>query len=418
MPERYFLLPTTIDRIRGCWLAKPIEQYIGWLTERRFTASSIARRVPLIMRFGEFARRRGAVRVDDLPEHLDAFVRRELRRRLLPCRSPRARHVFGSDLRRPIEQMLRVGFPRPPVPASQPFVNWAPDFFTSLRQERGLQDATIRLYRHNLARFEEYLARRGIRRPSALAPVILDGFIVESRRRNSPQSLRGVCSALRAFLRYLFREEFIRSDLSCAVQGPRTYRLAEIPRSIAWDEVMRTLKSVDRRSALGKRDYAILLLLSVYGLRAREVAALTLDDLEWRAGTLHVRGRKAGHATSYPLAPQVGDALLDYLKHGRPTTSHHHRRVFLVARAPREPITGCIVARQARRYLLAAGAEAPRLGSHTLRHSVAQRLVEADFSLKVIGDYLGHRSPASTQVYTKVSVEPLRELALSGEEIL
>ena len=155
----------------------------------------------------------------------------------------------------------------------------------------------------------------------------------------------------------------------------------------------------------------------MYGLRAREVAALTLDDIQWRAEALHIRGRKAGHATDYPLARQVGDAIVDYLKHGRPATID--RRIFLVIRAPRGPITGRIVACQARRYLRAAGIQAPRLGSHTLRHSVAQRLVDADFSLKVVGDYLGHRLPSSSRIYGKVAIESLRELALGdGEAIL
>jgi len=152
-------------------------------------------------------------------------------------------------------------------------------------------------------------------------------------------------------------------------------------------------------------------------LRAREVAALTLDDIDWRVGTLHVRGRKAEHATSYPLAAQARDALVDYLKRGRPVTTD--RRVFIVDRAPRGPLSDRLVSQRCRRYLLAAGVQVPRLGSHTLRHSVAQRLVESDFSLKVVGDYLGHRSPSSTRVYTKVDIEALREIALGdGEEIL
>lgn len=155
----------------------------------------------------------------------------------------------------------------------------------------------------------------------------------------------------------------------------------------------------------------------MYGLRAREVAALTIDDIAWDAGTLHVRGRKAGHATAYPLASQVRDALIDYLKHRRLATSA--RRIFVLERAPRTPITGDCVARQTRRYLLMAGVTAPRLGSHTIRHSVAQRLVETDFSLKVVGDYLGHRSLSSTRIYSKLSIDALRDLALGdGEAIL
>jgi site-specific recombinase XerD len=161
----------------------------------------------------------------------------------------------------------------------------------------------------------------------------------------------------------------------------------------------------------------MLVLLAVYGLRAREVAGLTLNDIDWRGATLHVRGRKAGHSTAYPLSARVGEAVLNYIQHGRPATAD--RRVFMIARAPRRPVTGKVVADRANHYLNTAGVVAPRLGSHTLRHSVAQRLVDADFSLKVIGDYLGHRCPSSTRIYSKVAVESLRELALGdGEQIL
>jgi integrase/recombinase XerD len=417
MLERYFLQPKTVDRIRSSWLAEPIEQYVRWLTERNYTASSVTRRVEVLMRLGEFARQRGVGHVRDLAGHVEAFLRHRIRRRRGPFTSAHAKRAFIADLKRGIEQMLRVVVPPSAKTRSEPLAQWAPSFFAYLREERGLRDPTVQLYRHHLARFEEYASHHRVRRLDTLTPTVLDGFLTEARRRNCPRSLNCVCSALRTFLRYAFREGHMPVDLSGAVEGPRTYRLAEIPRAVAWDDVMRTLKSVDRRSPLGKRDYAILLLLTVYGMRAREVAALTLDDIEWRTATLFVRGRKAGHATSYPLAPQVRDALIDYLQHGRPTTTD--RRIFMLGRAPRVPITARIVAVQARQYLRAAGAQAPRLGSHTLRHSVAQRLVQADFSLKVIGDYLGHRSPSSTQIYSKVSIESLREIALGdGEEIL
>lgn len=417
MLEHYFMLPKTVDRIRSSWLAEPIEQYVVWLTERRYTTASIVRRVPVILRFADFAWSRGARRVRELAKHVDAFVRRRLRCRLRSCSSSKAKLAYISELRRPIEQLLRIALPRPAMPAAEPFARWAPRLFAYLREERGLRDETLRLYRHHIVRFEDYLTRRGIRHPKALTPALLDGFVVEMRKHHCPRALHGVCSALRALLRHLFRVGTTNNDLSVVVEGPRIYQLADLPRSIAWDDVMKTLGGIDRRSKLGKRDYAILLLLAVYGLRAREVAALTLDDIQWRAEVLHIRGRKAGHATDYPLARQVGDAIVDYLRHGRPTTTDRH--VFLVIRAPRGPVTGRIVARQAQRYLRVAGIRAPRLGSHTLRHSVAQRLVDANFSLKVVGDYLGHRSPSSTQIYGKVSIESLRELALGdGEEIL
>ena len=132
---------------------------------------------------------------------------------------------------------------------------------------------------------------------------------------------------------------------------------------------------------------------------------------------MRVPERKAGHSTAFPLSPSVGEALVDYLQDGRPRSDE--RRVFLRAVAPFRPISHAVVAQRARHYLRQAQIDVPRPGSHTLRHTCVQRLVDADFSLKTIGDFVGHRSPQSTKIYAKVAVEQLREVALGdGEEIL
>ena len=199
--------------------------------------------------------------------------------------------------------------------------------------------------------------------------------------------------------------------------GLRSTGCQPFPRSISWDDVNRVLASVDRRTAAGRRDYAILLLLVTYGLRGREIAALTLDDIDWKRERLAVPERKAGHSTAFPLSAVVGEALVDYLRHGRPQTADRH--VFVRAAAPRQPIGAAAVSALARSYLLKAGVDVPRPGSHTLRHSAVQRLVDADFPLKTIGDFIGHRSARSTEVYAKVAVEALRQVALGdGEEVL
>ena len=167
----------------------------------------------------------------------------------------------------------------------------------------------------------------------------------------------------------------------------------------------------------GRRDYAILLLLVTYGLRGREVAALTLDDIDWKRERLAVPERKAGHSTAFPLSAGGRRGLLDYLRHGRPrrptatcssAPSLHAGRSGLRP-CRRWPATIC--SRPVSRF--------PGPGSHTLRHSAVQRLVDADFDLKTIGDFVGHRSARSTEVYAKVAVEALREVALGdGEEVL
>jgi site-specific recombinase XerD len=143
---------------------------------------------------------------------------------------------------------------------------------------------------------------------------------------------------------------------------------------------------------------------------------LTLDDVDWHTEVLHVRARKAGHAATYPLAVEVGEGLLDYLQHGRPP--HATRHLFLRMVAPHGAVTHPLVARRATHALRQAGVNVARPGSHTLRHSCAQRLVDAEFSLKVIGDYLGHRRASSTRIYSKVDLEALRDVALGEGEAL
>jgi site-specific recombinase XerD len=299
-----------------------------------------------------------------------------------------------------------------------PFARAVPGFFGYLADERGLRPETVVSYRHHLACFEAFLDRIGVTGLRELSPAILSAFVAErSGAGLARTTVRGGCGVLRVFLRYAHRQGLLAADLSKAVEWPVAYQLSGIPRSITWAEVARVLGAVERRSPCGKRDYAILLLLVTYGLRAREVAALTLDDIDWRRDRLAIPGRKAGHSTAFPLSAVVGEALVDYLRHGRPPSSDRH--VFFRAVAPVRPISRVAVSACARRYLLQAGVQVPRPGSHTLRHTCVQRLVDDGFGFKAIGDFVGHRSPASTAIYAKVAIEPLRQVALGdGEQVL
>lgn len=165
---------------------------------------------------------------------------------------------------------------------------------------------------------------------------------------------------------------------------------------------------------IGKRDYAIVLLLATYGLRANEVASLKLDQLDWRRAQFHIIDRKAGNSTVYPLAGTVGDAIVTYLREVRPECKDRH--VFLTVRAPFRPLAYWDVSQRAAWHLRKAGVSIPRAGTHTLRHSCVQRLVEANVPFKVIGDYVGHRTDVATQIYAKVAVHKLRQLVLGQAE--
>lgn len=422
MLEHYFIKPGTIDQIRGSWISEPIERYVVWLNEQKYSFRTVTRRVPIVVRFGKFARFHGATTFDELPEYIDSFANTWLQKHGKRCSTQRARKKVADEARNPVNQMLRLILPGYLGSANRnikpfPFANLAPGFFAYLSEERGLQPSSIEHYQFELRFFEAYLKKINLNQFSGLSPAVLSAFVTETSQGLSHSTVRGLCSSLHVFLRYLHRERLTNRALSSAIEYPAQYRLSDLPRSISWDEVRRMLEAVDRRTPAGKRDYAILLLLVTYGLRSREVAALTLDNIDWKRERLLVPERKAGHFTAYPLSSVVGNAIVEYLQKARPQTED--RYLFFRVLAPQRPLTANAISGRATHYLHKAGIPVARPGSHTLRHTCVQHLVDAQFSLKTIGDYVGHRSPSSTEIYTKVDIEALREVALGyGEEIL
>ena len=419
MLEHYFLKPDTIDRIRSSWIGKPIERYVVWLAENGYADRNVYRRVPILRQFGEFAQSHGAASWDDLPSYVEPFVEHWV---LAHAKNTeRASRWVANEARTPVEQLLSLILPDfqgkgRSRTTQDPFKDQAPGFFAFLREERGLRESSLHHYGHYLRCLEAYLKRICLSHLTELSPAVLSAFIIEYSRRLSGSSMTGLCSALRVFLRYLHQEQLVHRDLSGTIEAPRKYQLTDTPRSISWEEVQRMFDVVDRRTVLGRRDYAILLLLVTYGLRGHEVAALTLDHIDWKRERLLVPARKAGHTTAYPLSSVVGEAIVDYLEHGRPQMEERH--LFFRVPAPRVPLTSNAIANRATHYLRKAGIQVRRPGSHTLRHTCVQRLVDADFSFKVIGDYVGHASPSSTKIYTKIDVEALREVAMGhGEEL-
>lgn len=419
MLEHYFVKPDTVDAIRASWIGEPIEQYVTWLAGQGYSHRIILRRVPLLNQFGEFAREHGATQWSELPTHAEAYVQHWVKAHAK--NAWQAKRWVANEARTPIEQLLSLILPdfhgtgRRRI-SRDPFLDQAPGFFAYLREERGLREQSLRLYGHHLRNLEAYLTRIDLLHLSELSPAVLSAFVVDNGRRLSAHSMTGLCSSLRVFLRYLYRERLTNRDLGATVEPPRRYQLANVPRSISWDEVRRMLDVVDRRCAVGKRDYAILLLLVTYGLRGHEVAGLTLEHIDWKRERLLVPHRKAGHTTAYPLSSVIGEAILDYLQGARPHTEE--RRLFFRVIAPIRPVTPVTVSNRVTHYLRKAGIRVRRPGSHTLRHTCVQRLVDAEFNFKVIGDYVGHASPSSTSIYSKVDVETLRTVALDHGEVL
>jgi integrase/recombinase XerD len=220
-------------------------------------------------------------------------------------------------------------------------------------------------------------------------------------------SVHHLVFALRSFLRFCYLEGRIDADLSAAALTITGRRRSSLPKGISRPDADALLRSCDRRRAIGRRDYAVLLSLLRLGLRAGEVATLTLDDVDWRAGEIVVHG-KGGRLDRLPLPGDVGQAMVAYLQRGRPSSGH--RELFLRALAPTGPLAGGGVSWIVRRACRRAGT--PEVGAHRLRHTAACEMIAAGIPLPEIGAVLRHRSRASTALYARVDLDALRSVAL------
>lgn len=265
------------------WLTPAIDAYLGWLRERGTSNAVLRRRVPLLLQFGAFAQAAGATQVDHLPALVGPFVEERTRARIDPCPRPDRSVTYAQEIRNPIEQMLQVVLPnlRKDQKHYEPaFFGQAAGVFESLREERGLHEPTVNLYRWHLQVFEQFLIEEGVNDLHHVLPDHVDRFIVRSRPRICVKGMFGICTALRLLFRWLYRERRIQFDLSECINAPQAYRLSTIPRSVTWTDVEMMLEVINRDSATGLRDYAMLTLIVLYGLRAREIATWTLDDID------------------------------------------------------------------------------------------------------------------------------------------
>jgi integrase/recombinase XerD len=279
-----------------------------------------------------------------------------------------------------------------------------------LREERQLAKATIANYMPFIREFLNDCCGVGPVRLSRLRAGDVVQFVQRQAPRLHLKRAKLLTTALRSFLQYARYRGDIRLDLVAAVPVVANWSMSSIPRAILPDQVRRLLAHINRHTVVGRRDYAILLLLARLGLRSGAVAALELEDIDWRDGSLSVHG-KGGRRIQLPLPADVGAAIAAYLRHGRPRSAS--RRVFLRARAPIRGFVGpCAVGAIVRQAILRAGIDAPTTGAHQFRHGLATEMLRHGASLSEIGELLGHRSPETTKIYTKVDLDALRTLAL------
>jgi integrase len=256
----------------------------------------------------------------------------------------------------------------------------------------------VRNYANVAREFFAYRERtRGALALDGLDAVAVNAFVLHEAKRSSVGSAKCTVTRLRSLLRFLHVEGEIRHDLTGAVPRVASWRLASLVKALDADSVARLQTSCDQRTSVGRRDLAVLTLLSRLGLRAGEVTALRLGDIDWRAGEILIRG-KGGRQEQLPLPFDVGDALVGWLRDGRPRCGH--QLVFTRVRAPHSGLSTTGVTQLVRSACKRAGL--PAVGAHRLRHTAATGMLRAGASLSDVGQVLRHRDADTTAIYAKV----------------
>lgn len=295
-------------------------------------------------------------------------------------------------------------------PALSPGEKLLMEYEVFLKKERGLALNTRISYLAYARKFVAESVGKDLAKLPKLHAADVIKHVQRHARKMKTRCAQLMTTALRSFLRFAHYRGDLALELASCVPSVASWSLATVPRSLPTAHVKRVLSACNRKSVVGRRDYAILLLLARLGLRSGEVARLKLDDIEWKSGSVTIHG-KAGRADQLPLPPDVGQAIAAYLREGRPTISGN-RFLFVRTRAPiagfkDQQSVGAVV----KRALLRAGIVSPRNGAHQFRHALACEMLRRGCSLSEIGEILRHQKQNTTAIYAKVDLLSLRTLA-------
>jgi site-specific recombinase XerD len=388
----------------------PLGPYIGpyaaELLSEGYARFSSCVKIRLVGAFSQWLSRKNVAVNKVIDQHTTDFMRYYNRRR--------HRHGLGdpTTLKRLLKFLREQGViaQQPERVPTTPSERLVEEYDIYLQRERVLSLATRINYRPFIQKFLTVQFGKGpVLLPHLCAADVI-GFV-----RCHAGLLRGkrvqlMNTALRSFLRFARYRGDLTLDLAACVPSVASWSLSTLPRALPQAHVKLVLKNCNRKTTIGRRDYAILLLLARLGLRSGEVAGLNLEDIDWKNGFFSVLG-KGGRSSQLPLPADVGKAIAAYLKNGRPRLTSS-RRLFLRAKAPAAGITNMAVRDVVKRALGRAGIDSPRKGAHQFRHALATCMLKRGASLSEIGELLRHQSLDTTRIYAKVDLVSLRAVAM------
>jgi site-specific recombinase XerD len=397
-----FVNPHLLQRLRVGPLAPYLDAYLEHIEHDGFLPSSVPMQMYAIARFSKWLHdwQLDLRHVDE--DTVERFLKRD---------SNIVHSGESASLRRLLALLRRIGVTvaKAPKPKNcrQRFTD---DYRRYLLRERGLAEATLMEYAGFAEKFLSDRFGSGDLSFAELSAVDVTSFVKNHAHQLSPGRTKLLVTSLRSLLRYMHHQGQISVDLARCVPPVANWSLSTVPKFLPAGTVQRLLDHYERNTPEGRRNYAVLLLLARLGLRACEIVALNLDDLDWNNGLINIRG-KGGRLAQLPLPFDVGEAIALYLRFARPCCTC--RRVFLRHMAPVRGFAHSItVSTIVRRALIRAGVDSVRKGAHLFRHTLATDLLRQGASLDGIGELLRHQSPNTTALYAKVDLTTLRTLAL------
>jgi integrase/recombinase XerD len=285
--------------------------------------------------------------------------------------------------------------------------------FMDFRKEAGISRRTLESYWIYSERFAKYLLDHAVEHVSDIKVSHINGFIQATSAAHSTATVYCTSCLLRVLFRYLYEQQLIPTNLALFVPSVKCSKKSKIPSAYTQEEIRNMLSSVDRGNPKGKRDYAMLLIAVRLGLRASDICGLTFDQFKWESNTIELKQEKTDAPLVLPLFNDVGEAVIDYIKYGRPPV--HDKELFLRLSAPIGRIAAPTLHSIVTEYMNKAGVcipEGKKHGPHALRHSLASALLHNNTPMPVISEILGHSDTETTSVYLKIDVLHLRDYAL------
>ena len=410
MLETLSVHPRICEQIRSGPLGRWVDDFVDVLAGREYATSTIRRHVQAAAIFSDWLDQQDVAATDIDETLVGRFVSGLSRRPSSTRPSGRESAVAGGVRLLAAHLWAReVAARRRPVAARCDTDQWLERFNDHLVHVHGLVVGTRRIYRRYAAALLAECAGTPTPDWSRLTVPTIAAFVQTRANRLGPSTRRSPVTATRAFLRFLATRGVIPAGIDGAVPTIRQWTHAALPRAIAAEDVERVLAAVDVTRPSGLRDRAILLLLIRLGLRAGEVAALAVNDVDWHNGTVRVAG-KGGRERRLPLPADAGEALVAALSSRPPTSAPD--MIFATARPPYRQLIGGIVTGVAKRALRRAGVTVPRPGAHVFRHTIASQMVRRDVPMKTVADLLGHARLRTTTIYAKLDREALAAIAL------